>query len=688
MPDIKEQWKEFKGKNIVLYGLGTETEWALGELDNYFKIVGLLDGFQDVGELYGKPILSLSQVINQSIGLIIVVARPGSCRVIAKRIGDFCRKYKIALYDIRGKNLLIHKRTTYEFKHLYPNTKEVLLTKIMAAQVVSFDLFDTLVMRQVLLYTDIFEILDHYLQEDNIVIPDFINRRLASEKELAKYGAPTLSEIYEHLLEGLCDKPDIDGDTLAEMEWKIDYDTIIPRSSVCNIYQEIVKSGKLVFIVTDTYYRKKQIKKILEKCDIRDFADIYVSCEYNTGKTQELFCKFKSSVSAQTYLHIGDDLAADIEFPSKQGMDIFHIYSGIDLLDELGSFGMEAYINNLADRVKIGLFVSRIFNNPFQFERETGKVEIQKSVDTGYLLCAPLLCDFLLWFCRRIREEGIRNVFFPSRDGYLLQKLYEMIEKKESIYFLTSRTAAIRAGMEDVSDIAYIDSMKFFGTADENLFMRFGIDSDKGLTTDEKEIGLINYSDAILDHAKIQRRNYKRYIEQLEIQRGDIAFFDFAAKGTTQMYVQKLVNHHLKGFYFLQLEPEFMKDKSLDIEPFYSREETDNSVAFDDYYILETILTAPYPQVLEFDEFGNPVYAKETRNEQSIRCVNEIQEGILDYFKVFVSLVPKELWKENKKLDEEILRLFHQLKMTDENFKALMVEDPFFNRMTQMTDLI
>ncbi|WP_026667948.1 hypothetical protein [Butyrivibrio sp. AE2005] len=62
------------------------------------------------------------------------------------------------------------------------------------------------------------------------------------------------------------------------------------------------------------------------------------------------------------------------------------------------------------------------------------------------------------------------------------------------------------------------------------------------------------------------------------------------AKGTTQMYLQKLFAQHIKGFYFLQLEPEFMADKGLDIEPFYSDEEKNSSAIFDNYYILETIL--------------------------------------------------------------------------------------------------
>ena len=131
-----------------------------------------------------------------------------------------------------------------------------------------------------------------------------------------------------------------------------------------------------------------------------------------------------------------------------------------------------------------------------------------------------------------------------------------------------------------------------------------------------------------------------------------------------------------------------MKDKGLDIVPFYSDAERDSSEIYDNYYILETIMTSPYPSVDEFDESGEPVYAAETRSKEDIECIMQVQEGIIDYFCDYISIVPEPLRKENKKLDEAFLSLVNKLEICDKAFLRLRVEDPFFGRMTDVKDLI
>ena len=164
--------------------------------------------------------------------------------------------------------------------------------------------------------------------------------------------------------------------------------------------------------------------------------------------------------------------------------------------------------------------------------------------------------------------------------------------------------------------------------------------------------------------------------------------FDFVAKGTTQMYLQKLFPQKLKGFYFLQLEPEFMADKGMEIEPFYSDEEKNTSAIFDNYYILETILTSPDPQMLEFDTDGKPVVAVETRSESDLAVFDKAQAGILSYFDEYLALVPEAARTVNKGLDEKLLELVNKILIKDEDFLSLKVEDPFFGRMTNMKDLL
>ena len=193
---------------------------------------------------------------------------------------------------------------------------------------------------------------------------------------------------------------------------------------------------------------------------------------------------------------------------------------------------------------------------------------------------------------------------------------------------------------------------------------------------------------AILEKGKQQRKNYHKYINKLGIGSGDLAFFDFVAKGTTQMFLQRLFSQHMKGFYFLQLEPEFMADKDLDIESFYADEEKDTSAIFDNYYILETILTAPYPQMEEMDDDGNPIYVKETRSDRDLKVFDRAQRGIMEYFGDFLRILPESARKENKKLDEKLLALVNKVQILDEDFLALKVEDPFFGRMTDIKDVI
>ena len=154
------------------------------------------------------------------------------------------------------------------------------------------------------------------------------------------------------------------------------------------------------------------------------------------------------------------------------------------------------------------------------------------------------------------------------------------------------------------------------------------------------------------------------------------------------MYLQRLFSQNIKGFYFMQLEPEFMANKAVDIEPFYSNDEKNDSAIFDNYYILETILTAPFSQLEEFDENGDPVYAVEMRNEKELKIFEQAQSGIIEYFEEYLSLVPELERVENKQLDEKLLALINYIQIRNEDFMSMKIEDPFFGRMTDVKDVI
>lgn len=717
MSELKDILQQHKDNKIMLYGLGTETERFINEWGTKLKICGLLDGFREDGEMFGYPIMSLKRAIELKVGLIVVIARPGSCKAITKRIGGMCKDNDIVLYDVRGRDLLAESAVSFDFSKVEGRSRQELADEISKADVVSFDLFDTLVMRKVSSYTDVFELVELELKNRGIDIPDLSKLRLSAEKELSKHGAPVLTEIYEYVLkmnadvtvdraDGCVHGSTPDASELSEIEWLIDRLTMVPRREVCKVFKDAVAEGKHVVVTTDSYYHEAQIREILDGFAITGYEKIFVSCEHGTSKTQALFervlefAEEKCGDIAESdgpakgrILHIGDDLFSDIETADEYGIRSFRIFSGMDLFDFLGGMGTETCCHTISDRVKVGQFISRLFNSPFWFDDKEKRIAVHGATEVGYLFCAPMITDFVLWMKERMDDEKFQQILFCARDGYLVKKLYERVDdRKKSEYFLTSRTAAIRAGIESEEDIDYVNSMKYFGSAEDALKVRFGINGDRsGDNSMSEECGsdADNYlNKEILKKAETQRQNYKKYIDSLSFSGDKLALFDFVAKGTTQLFLQKIFDQHLKGFYFLQLEPEFMSDKGLDIEPFYVEEEKNTSVIYDNYYILETILTAPYPQLLEFDEDGKPLYAAETRSDADIKCFEKMQTGIEEFFNEYIRIVPDQVRNCNKQLDEAFLSMVNHILIMDDDFNRLKVEDPFFGRMTNITDVI
>lgn len=680
MSDINTLINEYRGKRIALYGLGTETERFLAEHKEDVSVVGLLDGFKEDGEIYGYPIIPVAETVLKDVSLVIVVARPGSCKAIVKRIGDFCRENGIALFDVRGKDLLAVSNVVFDFSSIRGESKETLYDLIKVTDIVSFDLFDTLITRRVFSYTDIFELMDIRLREMGIIIPDFSRLRLYAEKELSKKTAPKLVDIYSYVLRKSGGNF-ISAEELTSMEFELDLNTIIARTEVCEVLKDAAAFGKETVITTDSYYTLTQVNTIIERVGIKTPDKILVSCEYETSKTLRLYEKLRKEYEGKSIMHIGDDEVADVSKAEEQGINVYRIYSTSDLYDALGGLGLEGEVRSLSDRIKTGFFISEVFNSPFWFEHDAEKLSINNSSQVGYLFCAPMITDFIMWMKQKAEAEGYKQILFCARDGYLLGRLFRKVSPDtKSVYFLSSRTAAIRAGMENDKDIEYVDSMKYFGSPEEALKTRFGISVDDIVKIERKK--------EILMKSEIQRGNYRKYIEKLNLSNDDIGMFDFVAKGTTQMYLSKLFLQHMKGFYFLQLEPEFMADKGLDIEPFYSDAEKNSSAIFDNYYILETMLTSPYSQMEEFDREGKPVFADETRSEKDLGVFEKAQNGIAEYFEEYVRLVPEEARIENKRLDEKMLALINRIQINDEDFMALKVEDPFFGRMTNITDVI
>lgn len=708
-------------QSVAIYGLGVETEKVLPALHKQYHILGLLDSFRTSGELYGEQIISLDQAIAYGCKKIIVIARPGSCKAIAAKIGDRCKSAGISLVNQQEQDLLSYHATKYDFSDLKGCNRAELERQASEADAISFDLFDTLITRCVPTQEDVFHLVAIKLGFDQV--DSFIQIRLRAEKELSRDHAPTLRTIYQSVLKEI--KIDKSAEELATLEFEADLSLLIPRQEMCKFFAEQADK-KPVFITTDSYYSKKQIQNILSTFGIEREADLIVSSEYDTAKTGKLFSqlicfanKYMGEREAnhvvpgmedKSYriLHIGDDIFSDIQSAEINGIDTFHIYSPSQMMEATGNLGLSDFLKNITDKVKAGILQAVLFNNPFITTKEQIKVEAEETI--GEVCFAPIITDFTLWMRERIVDENLNEIWLSARDGFLFERLFRRLGIKAS-YFLTSRVAAIRAGVYTEEDLAYIANMKYSGTIEEELKARFGIDvgignqvttpeNNKRDQTSDLEGRFESYKNSIFEVTKVNRKNYKKYIENLEkdfwyesseLKHQDmpIAFFDFVAKGTVQYFISNLIDRKLKGFYFMQNEPDNMKNMHLDIEGFYSGNAAKEGGIYEDYYILEPILSAPEPSLDGFDQNGEPLFAKETRKTADIECMLKVQDGIKRYFDLILQILPSTAdYTLNKELDEKLLGLIHHLDICCPLFIEMTVEDPFFGRNTDMKALL
>lgn len=192
---------------------------------------------------------------------------------------------------------------------------------ILQSDVVSFDLFDTLISRKGGNPESIFTImiLDHpdiFGNNDGSV---FLKNRIFAEKKLRKkYNKEiTIEQIYQEIK-----KKNIPYD-INELE-KIEINTEIASSRVNDIgkrlYNFAVQNNKYIIITSDMYLPLGVIEKILLENEYEEWSDIYLSSDKGCRKWNGLFDIVSEDFKGKRVLHIGDDVKNDFGAARKSGI--------------------------------------------------------------------------------------------------------------------------------------------------------------------------------------------------------------------------------------------------------------------------------------------------------------------------------------------------------------------------------
>lgn len=358
-------------EKFALYGLGKNTEIILEQCREY-NIVALLDRTRIGERVWNLPIVSVEEAYKMGVDRIIIVASSVNTPIIFRRIADECEQYNISVYDMDGRRL-IRNNGQFVLDAFYENCREEKLRELInASDVVSFDIFDTLLVRNVLFPEDIFEIVG---EKCNNILPagvNFLEHRIRCERKLYLSGNPQISDIYTELAGEMGLSREL-ANQIMKAEIDEERQCLHAREKIMSLAREAYESGKKICCTSDMYLSKDILEEILVR-EGYDFLDnVFVSCEYGLSKTDGLFSVVRDKYHNSKILHVGDNRDADITAALNDKVDaVFQIPSIYKMISDSTAGCILDKEMSLEKRVSYGIMFSNEFNDPFLFEKTKG----------------------------------------------------------------------------------------------------------------------------------------------------------------------------------------------------------------------------------------------------------------------------------------------------------------------------
>lgn len=411
------------------------------------------------------------------------------------------------------------------------------------SEVVSFDIFDTLIIRSYNQPTDLFRHIEIAKNADG-----FETKRIAAEHEARSEAGKqnieevTLDEIYRHL--------DDRFQPLKEAEIQQELRCCSADKNMLEAFNYALKNNKRVVIASDMYLPQKTVEKILRNAGYKGYEKLFLSSE--TKHTKVSGAMFKdileyTKVPAAKILHIGDNLLSDSDIPANLGIQTFHYLKATEINAYSDDFlflrGLDERLVTIPLSVMKGLLVKRKQHLSDDWE------------DFGYQYGGLMTVGFCQWLKNEFDSQGIRKAFFMARDGYIPQKVFQLLcPDFETKYMAASRRCYIWAGMQSAEDIAdYLTCHDTNGVNFGDYWNALALDCNELYNKFKKQFKLnkiITFSDKallkqffienseLLQQISEQERSAAlEYFAQIGFDDGKLALIDIGWRASVQKFI-------------------------------------------------------------------------------------------------------------------------------------------------------
>ena len=307
-----------------------------------------------------------------------------------------------------GDDIQIRLPDTCESSRFPAESPAQLASRLAKADVVSFDVFDTLILRPYRSPADLFFDLEQQLQYPGL-------KRIRQDAEVharadhSQTNETTLEEIWSYVekVSGISAREGMDT------EWQAELDACFANPYFLEVVRHLRATDTKIVICSDMYLSRMHIQQLLTHCGYPLFDDYFISCELQASKSAgTLFPHVRNTMGADlSYIHVGDNPHSDQKQAQRNGFTPIPCNNVNTVGDPLRPKDQSAVIGS----IYAGIVNAHLYNGSRQYS---------SCYEMGFVYGGLFVTGYCQFIHRYLHDNRIQRVLFLARDGEILQKAY------------------------------------------------------------------------------------------------------------------------------------------------------------------------------------------------------------------------------------------------------------------------
>jgi predicted HAD superfamily hydrolase len=293
--------------------------------------------------------------------------------------------------------------------------EESFLTALMIVadqqDVVSLDMFDTMVTRRLTSPADVFaEVEKRLVSQYGAKNKGFAKERETVELALYSERGDIGREDVSHAM--IYDKLKKYPEEARFIERDVELDVLVASKDMLRFARQLNQLNKPWIVVSDMYLPKEFLETALAKCGFAGWRDVYVSCEFNATKhSGSIWKHVAQKYNIKKMLHVGDNAHSDMSVPSGLGITTL-------------PYPRLATYNHTGAALTPDLLPYSYLNRYVELNMPEEVTDDDRWTALGASMGSIFISAFLLWIVERVKATGIKRIYFCARDGHLLHRAW------------------------------------------------------------------------------------------------------------------------------------------------------------------------------------------------------------------------------------------------------------------------